>query len=169
MHLTFRADEPVYPMRLSRLAGTPQSVGLYVRAAHRMEPVSRIGGERPRVTYAGRVTARTGPPAELADGTPFLTAVGQELPYPGRSSADHVLRRTRADDTFRRVIDEDRLRTVASAKSISAAPVRAEVLRDGGGAHRTPRPPTRPRHRQGTAESTMLEIRAGIGQRDYAP
>lgn len=113
LHLTFRSVEPVYPMRLSRLAGTPQSLGLYVLAAHRMEPSSRIGGERPRVTYAGRVTAKSGPLAELAAGTPFLTAIGQEFPYPERISGDHLLRRAPADDTFQQVIHEDRLRTVA--------------------------------------------------------
>ncbi|WP_369169006.1 DUF2330 domain-containing protein [Streptomyces sp. R28] len=113
LHLTFRTDEPVYPMRLSRLAETPQSLGLYVLAAHRMEPASRIGGERPRVTYAGRVTAKSGPLAELAAGTPFLTAVGQEFPHPERISGDHVLRRSSADDTFQQVIYENRLRTVA--------------------------------------------------------
>ncbi|MFC5219028.1 DUF2330 domain-containing protein [Streptomyces coerulescens] len=113
LHLTFRTGSPIYPMRLSRLAATPQSLGLYVLAAHRMEPASRIGGERPRVGYAGRVTARTGPLAELAAGAPFLTAIGQEFPYPDRISGDHVLRRAPADDTFRQVIHEDRLRTVA--------------------------------------------------------
>lgn len=113
LHLTFRADEPVYPMRLSRLAETSQSLGLYVLAAHRMEPASRIGGERPRVTYAGRVAATSGPLAELASGTPFLTAIGQEFPHPERISGDHVLRRAPADDTFQQVIHEDRLRTVA--------------------------------------------------------
>ncbi|MEY9990962.1 hypothetical protein ABIE67_002994 [Streptomyces sp. V4I8] len=113
LHLTFRADEPVYPMRLSRLAETPQSLGLYVLAAHRMEPSSRIGGERPRVTYADRVKARTGPLAELASGTPFLTAIGQEFPRPERITGDHVLRRARTDGTFQQVIHEDRLRTVA--------------------------------------------------------
>lgn len=113
LHLTFRTDEPVYPMRLSRLADIPQSLGLYVLAAHRMEPASRIGGERPRVTYAGRVTAKTGPLAELAAGTPFLTAIGQEIPHPERISGDHVLRRAPADDTFQQVIYEERLRMVA--------------------------------------------------------
>jgi hypothetical protein len=112
LHLTFRTDEPVYPMRLSRLADTPQSLGLYVLAAHRMEPASPIGGERPRVTYAGRVTARTGPLAELAAGTPFLTAIGQEFPFPERIVGDHELRRAPADP-FQQVIHEDRLRKVA--------------------------------------------------------
>ncbi|WP_460065064.1 DUF2330 domain-containing protein [Streptomyces sp. YKOK-I1] len=110
LHLTFAADAPVYPMRLSRLAATPQSLGLYVLAAHRMEPVARIGGERPRVTFAGRVGASAGGPlGELAQGTPFLTAVAQEFPRPSAISGDHELRRAAADTTFRQVIYEDRL------------------------------------------------------------
>ncbi|MEU1510927.1 DUF2330 domain-containing protein [Streptomyces sp. NPDC005811] len=110
LHLTFAADAPVYPMRLSRLAATPQSLGLYVLAAHRMEPVSRIGGERPRVTFAGRVGASAGGPlGELAQGTPFLTAVAQEFPRPSAISGDHELRRASADTAFRQVIYEDRL------------------------------------------------------------
>ncbi|MFE0672530.1 DUF2330 domain-containing protein [Streptomyces sp. NPDC058867] len=113
LHLSFDAAEPVYPMRLSRLAPAPQSLGLYVLAAHRMEPASRIGGERPRVTYAGRVGDTSGPLGELAAGAPYLTAIGQEFPYPERISGDHLLRRAATDDPFRQVIHEDRLRTVA--------------------------------------------------------
>jgi hypothetical protein len=113
LHLTFSTDRPVYPMRLSRLARTPQSLGLYVLAPHRMEPASRIGGERPRVTFAGRVTTKSGPLAELAQGTPFLTAVGQEFPTPSLIDDDHVLRRAAGDTTFQQVIYEDRLRKVA--------------------------------------------------------
>ncbi|NUS30296.1 MAG: DUF2330 domain-containing protein [Streptomyces sp.] len=114
LSLSFAADEPVYPMRLSRLARTPQSLGLYVLAAHRMEPTSRIGGSRPRVTFAGRITPRRGSPlAELTAGTPFLTAIGQEFPSPNLIDADHTLRRTAADTAFQQVIYEDRLRTLA--------------------------------------------------------
>ena len=102
---------PVYPMRLSALAETPQSLGLYVLAAHRMEPASRIGGERPRVTYAGRVNTTSGPLTEpAAGGTPYLTAIGQEFPRPRSITADHELRRAPTDETFQQVIYEDRLR-----------------------------------------------------------
>ncbi|WP_416984624.1 DUF2330 domain-containing protein [Streptomyces sp. T028] len=138
LHLTFAADTPVYPMRLSRLATTPQSLGLYVLAAHRMEPASRIGGERPRVTFAGRVgSSARGPLGELAEGTPFLTAVAQEFPRPSAISGDHELRQAPADTAFRQVIYEDRLLrvlgvpawlvtvigglTVASAASVALA------------------------------------------------
>ncbi|MFF4499555.1 DUF2330 domain-containing protein [Streptomyces sp. NPDC001401] len=113
LHLTFASGQPVYPMRLSRLARTPQSLGLYVLAAHRMETRSAIGGDRPRVTYAGRVSAKSGPLAELAAGTPFLTAIGQEFPRPSSISGDHVLRRASADTPFQQVIYEERLRKVA--------------------------------------------------------
>ncbi|WP_367323498.1 DUF2330 domain-containing protein [Streptomyces sp. HUAS ZL42] len=113
LHLTFAAGSPVYPMRLSRLAQTPQSLGLYVLAAHRMEPASRIGGARPRVTFAGRVDATSGELARLAKDTPFLTAVGQEFPTPSTISGDHELRRAATDASFRQVIYEDRMREVA--------------------------------------------------------
>ncbi|PWI18682.1 DUF2330 domain-containing protein [Streptomyces sp. Act143] len=114
LSLSFAADEPVYPMRLSRLARTPQSLGLYVLAAHRMEPASALGGSRPRVTFAGRIAPERGSPlAELTSGTPFLTAIGQEFPAPSLIDGDHTLRRAAADTAFQQVIYEDRLRTVA--------------------------------------------------------
>ncbi|MFJ9421091.1 DUF2330 domain-containing protein [Streptomyces sp. NPDC101249] len=113
LRLVFRSARPVYPMRLSRLAREPQSLALYVLAAHRMEPVSAIGGERPRTTFAGRVTDRSGPLAELARGTPYLTAVHQEFPSPASIDDDHVLRGAAADTPVRQVVYEDRLRTLA--------------------------------------------------------
>ncbi|MFJ9242834.1 DUF2330 domain-containing protein [Streptomyces sp. NPDC101776] len=113
LHLTFAAESPVHPMRLSRLAGTPQSLGLYILAAHRMEPSGAIGGSQPQVAYAGRITTASGPLAALAKGTPFLTAVNQEFPDPSRITGDHLLRRTATDAPFQQVIYEDHLREVA--------------------------------------------------------
>ncbi|MFF4543314.1 DUF2330 domain-containing protein [Streptomyces sp. NPDC001406] len=113
IHLSFAADEPVYPMRLSRLARTPQSLGLYILAAHRMEPRSAIGGEPPRVVFAGRLATATGSLGRLASGTPYLTAVAQEFPQPSSISADHVLRRTASDTPYQQVIYQDRLLKVA--------------------------------------------------------
>ncbi|BBC36813.1 hypothetical protein SGFS_081070 [Streptomyces graminofaciens] len=113
LHLTFRSDEPVYPMRLSKLATTPQSLGLYVLAEHRMEPRSAIGGDEPEVTYAGRVTAPTGALAELTDGgTDFLTALDQNFPEPSLISGDHELRRTATDAAYRKVIYMDDMATL---------------------------------------------------------
>ncbi|GGM85583.1 DUF2330 domain-containing protein [Streptomyces fuscichromogenes] len=113
LHLAFASERPVYPMRLSRIAATPQSLGLYVLAAHRMEPRSAIGGERPRVVYAGRLSHPAGALAQLAAGTPYLTAIGQEFPYPSRISADHTLRQASSDTPFQQVVYTDRLREAA--------------------------------------------------------
>ncbi|MFJ3191603.1 DUF2330 domain-containing protein [Streptomyces griseoviridis] len=141
LRLTFRSARPVYPMRLSRLARAPQSLGLYVLAAHRMEPASAIGGERPRTTFAGRVADRSGPLADLARGTPYLTAVHQEFPSPASITGDHLLRRAAADAPVRQVIYEDRLRTlaglpawlltVAGALLLALAATAAPTLRRG--------------------------------------
>ncbi|MET8446302.1 DUF2330 domain-containing protein [Streptomyces sp. NPDC005209] len=113
LHLTFAADRPVYPMRLSHLARTPQSLGLYVLADHRMEPRTAIGGDRPRVVFAGRLDSPKGALAELSSGTPYLTAVAQEFPDPSRIDSDHELRRAAADTPYQQVIYSDRLLTVA--------------------------------------------------------
>ncbi|WP_405893512.1 DUF2330 domain-containing protein [Streptomyces sp. NBC_00104] len=113
LHLTFASDEPVYPMRLSRLAATPQALGLYVLAEHRMEPGSAIGGNEPEVTFAGRLGAPVGTLGDLtAGGTDFLTAVEQDFPRPELISGDHTLRRAAADDTYRKVIYVDEMWTV---------------------------------------------------------
>lgn len=113
LHLTFASDEPVYPMRLSRLATTPQALGLYVLAEHRMEPSSAIGGDEPEVTFAGRLDGSVGTLGDLTEGgTDFLTAVEQDFPQPGLISGDHTLRRAAADDTYRKVIYVDEMWTV---------------------------------------------------------
>ncbi|CUW28197.1 DUF2330 domain-containing protein [Streptomyces reticuli] len=113
LHLTFAADRPVYPMRLSRLATTPQSLGLYVLAAHRMQTRSAIGGNQPDVLFAGRVGTRQGSLGKLAAGTPYLTALTQTFPEPARISGDHELRRAATDTPVQPVVYEDELRRVA--------------------------------------------------------
>ncbi|GGW39280.1 hypothetical protein GCM10010503_14440 [Streptomyces lucensis JCM 4490] len=113
LHLTFAADRPVYPMRLSRLAGLPQSLGLYVLAAHRMETRTAIGGLPPEVVFAGRLTTHDGALGELASGTPYLTAFTQRFPDPRRISGDHELRRAAADTPVQQVIYDDELRRIA--------------------------------------------------------
>ncbi|MGW5851688.1 DUF2330 domain-containing protein [Streptomyces sp. NPDC055254] len=114
LRIRFDSDRLVYPMRLSRLARTPQSLGLYVLADHRMEPASRIGGSAPEVTFAGKVTPEPGRPlAELAGGQEvFLTAIDQRFPEPGRIDADHELRATASDTPYRRVVHREELLTV---------------------------------------------------------
>ncbi|MEU1402343.1 DUF2330 domain-containing protein [Streptomyces sp. NPDC005728] len=125
LHLTFASDRPVYPMRLSRLARTPQSLGLYVLAAHRMETRTAIGGQQPDVVFAGRLDKPAGALGRLATGTPYLTALNQQFPDPARISGDHELRRTAADTPVQQVVHEDRLREVAG--------IPAWLLTVGGG------------------------------------
>ncbi|MFI5766109.1 DUF2330 domain-containing protein [Streptomyces sp. NPDC051563] len=109
--IRFDSDRLVYPMRLSRLAATAQSLGLYVLAEHRMEPASAIGGNAPEVTFAGRITP-TGPVAEFAGAEPvFLTAIDQSFPVPSRIDGDHELRAAAGDAPYRRVEYTDELLT----------------------------------------------------------
>ncbi|MEU3843389.1 DUF2330 domain-containing protein [Streptomyces sp. NPDC028635] len=121
LHLTFAADAPVYPMRLSRLAANPQSLGLYLLAAHRMEPRTTIGGDRPKVTFAGRVRDARGPLAGLSRGTDYLTALDQEFPVPSRIDGDHELRRAATDRAYREVVYDYRLREIAGLPAWLAA------------------------------------------------
>ncbi|MFJ1865194.1 DUF2330 domain-containing protein [Streptomyces sp. NPDC088097] len=126
LRIRFDSARLVYPMRLSRLARTPQSLGLYVLADHRMEPVSPIGGNIPEVTFAGRVEPE-GATAELAGDRPvFLTAIEQRFPEPSRIDGDHELRAA-ADTPYRRVIHHRELLTVGGG-------VPVWLLTVGGGA-----------------------------------
>ncbi len=109
--LRFASDRPVYPMRLSRLAKNPQSLGLFVLAAHRMEPQSAIGGDEPEVLFAGAADRSAALDAFTGGGERFLTALEQEFPRPDRINGDHVLRAAEQDTPFRRVVYEDELLT----------------------------------------------------------
>ncbi|MFD6973675.1 DUF2330 domain-containing protein [Streptomyces sp. NPDC059949] len=113
LKIRFESERLVYPMRLSRMAKTPQSLGLYVLADHRMEPASPIGGSAPKVTFAGTIHPKDGSLAELAGGEPvFLTAIDQEFPEPARIDADHELRATAQDTPYRRAVYRSELLTV---------------------------------------------------------
>ncbi|GAO08539.1 DUF2330 domain-containing protein [Streptomyces lydicamycinicus] len=113
LRLSFASDRLVYPMRLSRLAKTPQSLGLYVLAPHRMEPRSALGGTDPEVFFAGRITP-VGALRELG-GTrrTFLTALDQTFPQPRRITGDHELVRAAEDTPFRRITYTSALLRVA--------------------------------------------------------
>ncbi|WP_258037164.1 DUF2330 domain-containing protein, partial [Streptomyces sp. SM14] len=114
LHLSFATDEPVYPMRLSRLADNPQRLTLYVLADHRTELAGTIGGDPVEVTFAGRLDAeRTaeGPLRPFLGQDSFLTVLEQDFPEPGRITDDHELVRAAADTEYREVYYRDRLLT----------------------------------------------------------
>ncbi|OAR26469.1 hypothetical protein A8W25_08625 [Streptomyces sp. ERV7] len=114
LKLTFASERLVYPMRLSRLAKTAQSLRLYVVSGHRMEPESNIGGSAPSVLYAGRVPRDAGPLTRFAGegDTPYLTALSQSFWQPSWITGDHELVRAADDSPFQRVIYTDRLMRV---------------------------------------------------------
>lgn len=107
-------------MRLSKLASTPQPLGLYVLAAHRMVPSSPIGGEAPRVTYAEKFTPSASTPAtsteairKPAGGRPvFITAIEQSFPRPELVDGDHELHAAAADTPYRTMTYRNELVTV---------------------------------------------------------
>lgn len=115
LRLRFASDRLVYPMRLSELAATPQTLDLYVLADHRMEPRGAIGGRPPKVAYAGRVDPAKEPYEALAavtgDKPVFVTAIDQYFPSPERIDGDHELRATAEDTPYRTVVYRDTLLT----------------------------------------------------------
>ncbi|MER7947072.1 DUF2330 domain-containing protein [Streptomyces sp. NPDC096079] len=128
LRISFASRELVYPMRLSRLARTPQTLGLYVLADHRMEPRSPIGGDRPEVTFAGRIERPEGPVAALTGAAPVrLTVLEQTFPDPARIDDDHRLR-TVADTPYRQVEYTDRLLTVGGGIPVWLLTVGAGAL-----------------------------------------
>lgn len=129
LKIRFESPKLVYPMRLSRMAKTPQSLGLYVLADHRMEPSSTIGGSAPEVTFAGKVSPTNGALAELTGGEPvFLTAIDQRFPEPGRIDGDHELRATAQDTPYRRVVFRNQLLTVGDGIPVWLLTVSATLV-----------------------------------------
>ncbi|WOX26756.1 DUF2330 domain-containing protein [Streptomyces solicathayae] len=132
LKIRFASHELIYPMRLSRLAKTPQSLGLYVLADHRMEPQSRIGGAKPEVFYAGRINPE-GPVAALTDGKPaYLTAIDQEFPDPSKIDGDHLLSAADSDTPYREYYYTDRLLTVGDGIPVWLLTVLGVLAAAGG-------------------------------------
>jgi uncharacterized protein DUF2330 len=58
LEIAFDTSTPVYPMRLSGLATTPQALRLYVLAGHRMDASSPVAGRNLQLFFAGRDDTR---------------------------------------------------------------------------------------------------------------
>jgi hypothetical protein len=113
LRISFRSDEIVYPMRLSRLAETDQAVHLYVLGSHR---VAHHGprGHAFGVTFAGWVEPRQVAAPGLRDflgGRLFLTELVNQRLAPDRIDDDFRYRYT-DDLTYREVVYEDEYLTV---------------------------------------------------------
>jgi hypothetical protein len=87
LRIAFPAATPVYPIRLSRLAKTPQSVHLYVLAPHRVG----VTGLTMPTTFAGRITpsqvASPGLRAMIGQGA-FLTELARQDIAPANLTRD---------------------------------------------------------------------------------
>ncbi|MEV5939870.1 DUF2330 domain-containing protein [Streptomyces sp. NPDC051994] len=114
LSLTFASDRLVYPMRLSRLAKTPQTLNLYVLADHRMRTASTIGGAPPDTLFAGRIAHPLGALGELTgrDKPVYLTALTQFFGTPSQITGDHELDRAGDDTPFQRAWYTNELLTV---------------------------------------------------------
>jgi hypothetical protein len=105
LRIAFPSKTPIYPIRLSRLAKTPQSVHLYVLAPHRVS----VSGLGMATTYAGRVT-----PADVASPSlrtmigqgAFLTEVVRHGILPAQFTGDLRLDYT-TDTAYRQVENVD--------------------------------------------------------------
>ncbi|MFJ8307945.1 MULTISPECIES: DUF2330 domain-containing protein [unclassified Streptomyces] len=136
LSLTFASDRPVYPMRLSRLAKTPQTLNLYVLGEHRMQTASTIGGGPPETLFAGRITHPSGPLGDLT-GRPdavYLTALTQFFGQPSLIDGDHELHPSADDTPFQRTSYTDELMTVGGIPAWLLTVVGVLLVPAAGGA-----------------------------------
>jgi hypothetical protein len=108
MRITFAAEDPVYPMRLSATADHGQPLRLYVLADHRMDVSNPAPRHAPaELTFAGRVEA--GKLAEypvfagMVDKRRFLTRYDATF-SPSAITGDITFTRAKTDDSFRAVV-----------------------------------------------------------------
>ena len=106
LKVAFPVDAPVYPMRLSGLAATPQALRLYVLADHRIDATSPApaAGDL-TVSFAGRNDQARFPaiPA-TASGPAFVTRFDGQWSTPGVISADVAFTRSATDEPHREVV-----------------------------------------------------------------
>jgi hypothetical protein len=107
LRLSFASNTPVYPMRLSRSAQTPQSVDLFVLAKHRMDPTTvPVASAKPSLEFAGRLQRADLSPglAEYVEGDVFLTRWKNQISEPQLIDGDYVFEQSPSDTTYQQVI-----------------------------------------------------------------
>ncbi|WP_067704603.1 DUF2330 domain-containing protein [Nocardia jejuensis] len=107
VRLTFAADRPVYPMRMSSAATQVQTVHLYVLGPHRIERNDADSATQTvAVSFAGRVSDPTDPElARLsADGHDYLTEMRVVIPRPERITHDFGFADAPDDTPYREVV-----------------------------------------------------------------
>jgi hypothetical protein len=108
MRLTFRTDEPVYPMRLSATADDAQPLRLYVLADHKMTAGNPAPeGIGPELTFAGRLgkadLEKNEALAKIAGEQRFLTRYDARF-EPANITDDIHLTPAPVDDPYRAVV-----------------------------------------------------------------
>lgn len=122
MQMSFTTDEPVYPMRLSKLGNPTQPFRLYVLADHRMD-ISNPAPElsEPEVTFAGWVE-----PADLADYPALAKRLGNE------GAEKRFLTRYDRDLEASKITDDITFTQAAADKAERAVVVRTEYVTKSG-------------------------------------
>lgn len=108
LRVSFDAVTPVYPMRLSALATTPQALRVYVLAGHKMTATSPApaAGELTLV-FAGRNDQARYPAVPATGGAPaYVTRYDGQWTDPGRITDDITFSQAPADSPYREVITE---------------------------------------------------------------
>jgi len=123
MQMAFTTDEPVYPMRLSKLGNPSQPFRLYVLADHRMDisnPTPDL--DEPEVTFAGWVA-----PKDLAD----YPALAKRLA--NRVAEKRFLTRYDKELEARYITDDITFTQAAADEAHRAVVVRTEYVSKGSG------------------------------------
>jgi hypothetical protein len=105
LRVTFASTELVYPMRLTALATTDQTVRLYVLADHRVRSTGAVGPADPDVAYAGWQDPASAPVAlrPLLPHRMFLTRFDQVNLAPDTVTDDYHFDWAPKDTTYQRV------------------------------------------------------------------
>lgn len=94
VRVAFDFADPVYPMRLSALATTPQALRLYVLAPHRMDATSPAPDQPMKLYFAGRDDAKNR----------YVTRYDGQWSTPSVIKNDVQLTQSASDDPHREVV-----------------------------------------------------------------
>jgi hypothetical protein len=94
LRITFDTTKPVYPMRLSGKASSPQALRLYVLADHRMDASSPAQGRNLQLFFAGRDSSRN----------TYVTRYDGQWSQPSVITQDILFSQSARDDPHREVV-----------------------------------------------------------------
>ncbi|WP_348538277.1 DUF2330 domain-containing protein, partial [Nocardia farcinica] len=143
VRLDFATDRPIYPMRMSAAAATPQSVLLHVLGEHRVVRADPDAAHQDSaVEFAGRLSSGASDDpfvtAAMAEGRDYLTTLRVRVDDPAAITADWTFTAAAEDTGHReRVVRVDRVTIgglpagylVLGAASLAAVVVAVAVVR----------------------------------------